>query len=215
MLRKGGEPLNDSNFTAQNRVRMKHVSLGLNIVLVAAVAVLFYLHFSGKKSVAAQTMDTKSIPSGNSRIAYFEIDSIQTQFEYYKEIQKGLEAKDQEVTKQLNALKSAFATKYQDLQRNAQSLTQAELASRQQELQQMDKTYTSKEHMLTSELQEESIRKRQDVQKKIKEFLEEYNKTKGYTYIFSNLPDLLYYKDTAYDITNDVVKGLNQKYKKK
>lgn len=79
----------------------------------------------------------------------------------------------------------------------------------------MDKTYQGKEQMLTSELQEESIRKRQDVQKKIKEFLEAYNKDKGYSYIFSNLSDLLYFKDTAYDITKDVVNGLNQKYKKK
>lgn len=193
---------------------MKNVSLGLNVVLVLAVVVLFYLHFSGKKATV-QAVDTKSIPAGSFKIAYFEIDSIQTQFEYYKEIQKGLEAKDQEVTRQLNALKNAFAAKYQELQRSAQSLTQAELASRQQELQQMDKTYQGKEQMLTSELQEESIRKRQDVQKKIKEFLEAYNKDKGYSYIFSNLSDLLYFKDTAYDITKDVVNGLNQKYKKK
>lgn len=193
---------------------MKNVSLGLNIILVLAVAILFYLQFSGKKNTA-QTADLKSVPAGNFKIAYFEIDSIQTQFEYYKEIQKTLEAKDQEINKQLNSLKSAFAAKYQELQRTAQTLTQAELASKQQELQQMDKTYQSKEQMLTSELQDESVRKRQDVQKKIKEFLEEYNKDKGYSYIFSNLSDLLYYKDTAYDITKDVVKGLNQKFRKK
>lgn len=196
--------------------RMKNVMLSLNIVLTVAVAVLFYLHFSsGKKMPALQTADAKSVPAGHFKIAYFEIDSIQTQFEYYKEIQKGLEAKDQEVARQLNAMKSTFAAKYQELQKTAQTLTQAELASKQQELQQMDKTFQSKEQMLNSELQDESIRKRQDVQKKIKEFLEEYNRDKGYSYIFSNLSDLLYYKDTAYDITRDVVKGLNLKYKKK
>ncbi len=196
--------------------RMKNVMLGLNIVLTVAVAVLFYLHFSsGKKTPAQQTTDAKSVPVGHFKIAYFEIDSIQTQFEYYKEIQKGLEAKDQEVARQLNAMKSTFAAKYQELQKTAQTLTPAELANKQQELQQMDKTFQSKEQMLNSELQDESIRKRQDVQKKIKEFLEEYNRDKGYSYIFSNLSDLLYYKDTAYDITRDVVKGLNLKYKKK
>lgn len=194
---------------------MKNVSLGLNIVLVAAVAILFYLHFSSPKSRSASTGDVKSVPGGQFKIAYFEIDSIQTQFEYYKEIQKALEVKDQDINRQLNVLKSTFAAKYQELQRSAQTLTQAELASKQQELQQMDKAFQSKEQMLNNELQDESIRKRQDVQKKIKEFLEEYNKDKGYSYIFSNLSDLLYYKDTAYDITADVVKGLNLKYKKK
>ena len=28
-------------------------------------------------------------------------------------------------------------------------------------------------------------------------------------------PDLMYYKDTAYDITSDIIKGLNSEYKPK
>jgi outer membrane protein len=42
-----------------------------------------------------------------------------------------------------------------------------------------------------------------------------YNKNKEFAYIFSSNPDLMYYKDTAYDITADIVKGLNAEYKPK
>ena len=87
---------------------MKNFTLGLNIVLVVAVGILFYLHFSGAKGANSPTTSTKSVPSGNFRIAYFEGDSVQTQFEYFKEIQNQLQAKGQENSKQLGEMKNIF-----------------------------------------------------------------------------------------------------------
>ena len=52
----------------------------------------------------------------------------------------------------------------------------------------------------------------QEVKKKIEVFLEKYNKNKEFAYIFSSNSDLMYYKDTAYDITSDIIKGLNSEY---
>jgi len=59
------------------------------------------------------------------------------------------------------------------------------------------------------------VKKLQDVKKKIEDYLKEYNKDKGYSYIFSGSPDLMYFKDTVYNITGDMLKGLNEMYKKK
>ena len=49
-----------------------------------------------------------------------------------------------------------------------------------------------------------------NLKKKIDDYLAIYNKDKGFAYIFSNDPGLMYYKDNAYDITADVIKGLNE-----
>src|SRR2546421_659305 len=54
-----------------------------------------------------------------------------------------------------------------------------------------------------------------DVKSRIEEFLKEYNKSKGYSYIFSNEPGFIYYRDTMFNITKDLVKGLNEQYLKK
>ncbi|NCT94145.1 MAG: OmpH family outer membrane protein [Chitinophagaceae bacterium] len=197
---------------------MKNFTLGLNVALVIAVAVLFYLHFSAPSAKPATTQSgTQSAASGDFRIAYFEIDSIESHFDYYKEVSSSIQAKAMENNKQLNQLKQAFANKYQELQRAAQSLTQAELNSKQQELAQMERTYQSKEQMLNNEMQDESMKKLQDVKRKITDFLAEYNKSKGYAFILGNNSDAmaLYYKDAAYDITSDVIKGLNELYKTK
>ena len=69
--------------------------------------------------------------------------------------------------------------------------------------------------MMDQEMQDESLKKLQDVKKKIEDYLKDYNKDKGYSYIFAGSPDLIYYKDTVYNITGDMLKGLNELYKKK
>ncbi len=194
---------------------MKNATLGLNIVLVIAVAVLFYLHFASPTSNSVQANSTKALPAGSFKIAYFETDSIQNQFDYFKEISNELQTKDQANAKILGDMKSTFASKYQELQKVASALSQTELANKQQELMQMEKAFQGKEKMMSDEMQDEQFRKMQDVKKKIEDYLKEYNKDKGYAFVFSSSADLMYLKDSAYNITQDVVKGLNALYKKK
>jgi len=183
----------------------------VNGVLAVAVIVLYILHFNSSST----PIKTSAAAAGGSKVAYFEIDSIQNNYEFFKEVKSALQVKDMENAKQLTALKNAYVAKYQDLQKNGQYLSQAEVGSRQQELVAAEKNYTSKEQQLSQELQEESFKRLQEVKKKIESFLAEYNKNKQFAYIFSSNPDLMYYKDTAYDITADIVKGLNAAYQPK
>lgn len=193
---------------------MKNFTLGLNIVLVAAVAVLFYLHFStsAKKET---TVATTTQSNNNFKVAYFEMDTVQSQFEYLKEVRNALLAKDQSLGRELSAMENSFAKKYQDLQKTGATLTQVELGKKQQELVEMDKNLKSKKQMMEQEMADESTHKLQDVKKKIEDYLKEYNKNKGYAYVVSSSADLFYYKDSIYNITGDLVRGLNELYKKK
>ena len=68
---------------------------------------------------------------------------------------------------------------------------------------------------MNQELQNESFKRLQEVKKKIEDFLKDYNKDKGFSYIMTNSPDLIYLKDTVYNITGDLIIGLNSQYKKK
>jgi outer membrane protein len=190
---------------------MKSNSWVINGVLALAVIVLYVLHFSGSTA----TVKPSAAAAGGTKVAYFEIDSIQNNYELFKEVKSALQVKDMENAKQLNGLKNAFSQKYQELQKNGQYLSQAEVGARQQELAQLEKNYTSREQQLSQELQEESFKRLQEVKKNIEAFLAKYNKNKEFAYIFSSNPDLMYYKDTAYDITSDIVKGLNAEYKSK
>ena len=190
---------------------MKPNSWMVNGVMALAIIVLFVLHFNSNST----PIKASAMAAGGVKVAYFEIDSIQNSYNFFKDVKAALQAKDVENAKQLTGLKNAFAMKYQDLQKNGQYLSQAEIGARQQELAQLEKNYTNREQQLASEMQEESFKRLQEVKQKIEAFLVSYNKNKEFAYIFSSNPDLMYYKDTAYDITADIVKGLNAEYKPK
>ena len=143
------------------------------------------------------------------------MDSIENHYEYFKEVRNALRGKEQDNGRQLAEMKNTFVAKYQELQKTAQSLSQAELNGKQQELSQMEKTFQNKEQMMNQELQNESFKRLQEVKKKIEDFLKDYNKDKGFSYIMTNSPDLIYLKDTVYNITGDLIIGLNSQYKKK
>ncbi|OIR00741.1 outer membrane protein (OmpH-like) [mine drainage metagenome] len=143
------------------------------------------------------------------------MDSVQNQFNYFKEVRNALNSKDQELGKELAQMENNFRNKYQDLQKTGNTLSQAQLASKQQELVELDKDLKNRKQVMDQEMQDETVKKLQDVKKKIEDYLKEYNKDKGYSYIFASSPDLIYYKDTVYNITNDLLKGLNEIYKKK
>ena len=198
---------------------MKNSTLvGLNIVLAVAVAVLFFLHFSSKKNVAVSTQAGTTVvaaPQGNFKIAYFELDSVQNHYEYYKEVRNALQAIEQQKSNELSAIKNANIAKLKEYQEKGAAMTQAEQQGANQDLMQRDKNYQRAEQLKSQELQEESFKKLQDVKKHIEDFMKEYNKDKGYSYIFSNIPDMMYFKDTAYNITADVIRGLNEMHKKK
>ncbi|HAI84184.1 MAG TPA: hypothetical protein DCL43_10985, partial [Chitinophagaceae bacterium] len=66
------------------------------------------------------------------------------------------------------------------------------------------------------EMQALSLQKMQEVKKTIQDFLKTYCEGKGYAYVFaSSENDYLYYKDSAQNITNELIAALNKQYKEK
>ena len=64
-------------------------------------------------------------------------------------------------------------------------------------------------------LNQKSFELMESIQKKLKEFLEAYNKEKKYQYILTTGGgmDYIILKDSTLDITKDVIKGMNEKLK--
>jgi len=66
---------------------------------------------------------------------------------------------------------------------------------------------------LSNEFQVETEKYNAALRDSLRHFLNEYNKDKKYSLILSKAGDNLLYADKAFDITNDVVAGLNKAYK--
>lgn len=197
---------------------MKSGLLILNIVLLLSVGVLFYLHFSKNKPVTAARKavvtsgDTKNC---DFRIAYFELDSITNSFSMVKDIKNELSREEDKMNGEMNQWQKRYNDKLQHYQSQAQQMNQVESENANRDMLQLQETIRNKKQELDQRYQNMYMQKMQDVKTKIENFLKEYNKTKGFSYIFAYEPGFIYYRDTIYNITADLVKGLNEQYTKK
>src|SRR5688572_6000363 len=79
---------------------MKNLSLVLNAILILAVGILYYLHFSSKKSSTVKTKSTVNATTGSSArppIAYVELDSLNEKITFIKTKRKELEAEQRAI----------------------------------------------------------------------------------------------------------------------
>lgn len=200
---------------------MKQLSLGLNILLLILVGILFYLQFSGgnkAKPVAAvsgKTGDSGLVTTSGSRIGYFEMDSLQANYAYFKDALNHLKQKEQAMNAELAGLERNYQVKVSEWQKKGASMSQSEADAAQRENAQMQQSYQSRKQALEESFGKQSMEFKKDIKKKIEEYLREYNKQKNYSYILSYEPDFIFLRDTTCNITNDLVSGLNASYKKK
>jgi outer membrane protein len=66
-----------------------NTSLIWNIVLTIAVAVLFFLHFSGNPDGSSTAADGAVVPG--RRTVYVQVDSLLKNYEFFKDTKKELE----------------------------------------------------------------------------------------------------------------------------
>jgi outer membrane protein len=195
---------------------MKNLSLLLNLVLVVAVGVLFYLQFAGKgNSRAAGKSGAKdSVAMAKEfRIAYFVMDSIEKNYAYYSDAQSDLKSKEQSARDEMEGMRRRAQSRLEQLQAKGPTMSQSEQEAAQREVGKMQNDIASREQSLQQELMTMTENLRKKINEKITNVLTEYNRTHGYAYIITDRPDFTYYRDTIYDITAELLKGLNEDYK--
>lgn len=196
---------------------MKNINTVLNIVALVAIAVLFFLFFKNHPSSkpASAAVNPNKANSAPGSIAYFEMDTVEQHYNYIKDITEELKQKEQGIGNQLNETKKKYMNRIQQLQSQSATMNQQQGEAAQAEINQMQQDIQQQEAKLSQELQEHKFKLMQDIQKKIEDFLKTYNQDNKYAYILSHQTgDFIYYKDSLNNITADVVKGLNDGYKK-
>ena len=73
----------------------------------------------------------------------------------------------------------------------------------------------SEDILQTTDFAAEQAKYNNEMRDSIQAFLKDYNKTKKFDYIISKAGDNLLIANSKYDITNEVVSGLNKRYKQK
>ncbi len=199
---------------------MKKTSLIITVLLTVGLAVLYVLHFTGTggKSGIADKPEREPGEISVSNIVFVRIDSLLNTYDLFLDLQADLSAKARIVEDDLTKKGRAFENDVNNFQEKVQkgliTRSQAEtqqnqLAARQQELEQ----YAQQKQM---ELAEENQVMLNRVLDALKTFLAEYRVLHNYDLILTTdeSSNTLIESDRSFDITTEVVEGLNREYAK-
>jgi len=195
---------------------MKNISTILSIIALVLIGVLFYLQFSKGDQPKKVAVKTDNNVASSFAIAYFDIDSLQEHYEYFKDVSGDMKKKENAMNAELNDLTGKYQRAVKKWQEKGNNMTQAEYETAQREMGLMNQQFQQRKGELEQEMQKLQVDRMSELRKQVEEFLKDYNKDKKYAYILSYEPGfIIYYKDSAYNITGDLINGLNKQYKDK
>ena len=196
---------------------MNKIQIVINVILVAAVAALFVIFYSGKTPATAETVaaeQTDVMP-----VAYLNVDSLLMNYTFAQEASDKLMSKQEDARVKMNTKLRTFQNEVADFQRKLENNAfmsreraekeQQRLAKKEQELQEL-------EAKLTQDIMIENQKLNQQLADSLNNFLQIFNADGRYHVILSNsAKDNVLMANEQYDITNEVVNGLNARYSSK
>ena len=190
---------------------MKNASLALNVVLLIAVGVLYFLHFSNNNSGESPSQSTSSIPT---QMAFINSDSVLKYYEFTKVNRDRLEDKGKKLEQDLKNRAVSLQNEIENYQRTRNSLTIGQAQAIEEDLARKQQNFRMYQESASQEIMVDNDKMNRDVYEKVTQFLKKYGQDNGLHIVmkFDPTSDLLYAGDSL-DITSDVIKGLNAEYK--
>jgi len=204
---------------------MKKISFWLNIILLVAVAVLFFLHFqpedgitTGDKNTPADEEKQKEFQSyDNLRVAYVNIDSLLNDYDMYTDkrdefveeqtsSQSELQSRSRQLQQEFNELREKL---------NKGMITRAKAQMMQRNLGEKEQKLRQLRQNMSSELAEKEQVIYRQVLNSVMDYLDDYAEEHDYHYILSySFGGPVLYKKSEFNVTQDVLEGLNEEYAK-
>lgn len=193
---------------------MKNLSLILNIVLLVAVGVLYYLHFAGPKSASSTGSTANEAMLSDLKIAYINADTVLKYYDYLKVNKEQLEAKSQKLGQDFRNRAQGLQNEINAYQRSVNSMTIGQVKATEENLAKKQQNLQLYQQTLEQQLMQEEANLQKQLYDRITAYLKTYSAEKGLQVVLKYDPtsDMLY-GGNALDISQDVIKGLNDSYK--
>ena len=148
------------------------------------------------------------------KTAYVDTSELMKEYTEAKDLEAKYKAQADEKGRQLEAEINRFKQEAANFQSQAQANGQAWAQQKGAELQKREQQLGYAQQQLSQQLQQESGKEMDSLVSGVKKFIKAYGKEKGYSYIFGtgDVASVLYAED-KYDITKELIKALNEKYK--
>ena len=152
--------------------------------------------------------------SATEKTAYVDTVKLMDEYTESKDLQAKFKDKGEVIGRELELEIKKFQEEAQNFQRNAQANGQEWAQRKGAELQKKEQQLQYAQQAMGQQLQQEGAIERDSIVTKVRNYIKEYGKKNGYTYIYGtgDAATVLYAKD-GLDITEKIVKELNDKYK--
>lgn len=180
------------------------IKMSKKIVVILALAISI-VSCNDKAAVAAKEVKT----------AYVDTSLLMKEYNATKDLDAKYKTKGEEKGKALEAEINRFKQEAQNFQAQAQAKGQAWAQQKGAELQRREQQLAQAQQTLAQQLQQEGGAEMDSLVSNVKKSIKAYGKEKGYTYIYGtgdSNASILYAEDKL-DITKDIIKLLNDKYK--
>jgi outer membrane protein len=193
---------------------VKNLSLVLNVILLVAVGVLFYLHFKsrsgeyGKATSGSDTLATAGLP-----IAYVNYDSITAKYSLFSKIKSDLEAKSKKLEGEYTARVNSFQNEVNAYQKSQGNMTVNEIKLTEEKLMMKEQQLMQYKEQLNNQLMQDQMKQMEDIMGRINTFMKKYGQDKKYSLVLWHQKGgpILFANDSL-EITDEIVAGLNQEY---
>jgi outer membrane protein len=156
----------------------------------------------------------KATEAKEFKTAYIDTSKLMEESTEAKDIEAKYKDKSKVMGNQLEVEVARFKAEAASFKDNAMKFGQAWAQQKGAELQQREQQLNYAQQGMLRQLQEESGVEMDSLVKSYKKIIKDYGKEKGYDYIYGtgDAQSVLYAKD-SYDLTKDVLKIINDKYK--
>lgn len=181
--------------------------ISINKLYMKKTVILFALAISILS--CNKTSETKEF-----KTAYIDTAKLMEESTEAKDIEAKYKDKSKVMGNQLEVEVARWKSDAANFQKNAQANGMAWAQQKGAELQKREQELSYAQEAMLRQLQQESGVELDSVIKTYKNTIKEYGKEKGYDYIYGTgeTATVLYAKD-SYDITKDIIKIVNDKYK--
>ncbi|MBN2213830.1 MAG: OmpH family outer membrane protein [Bacteroidales bacterium] len=200
---------------------MKKSWMIINILVIAAVAALYILYFTGGRPVSKgenkQSENALNKGDFSKDIYYINFDTVLANYDMYIDLQDQLEKMAKTSEAELAAKDKAFQKEVADYQQQMQKglLLRSEAQEREQQLATIQQQLLKLQENLRLDLTEQQLVANRKVLDSIMKYLSEIQHQYNYKIVLgTQFGGGVLYADEELDITQRVIKGLNEKYKK-
>ena len=201
---------------------MKKLPIILSVISLLGVIALAAVVFSGKSGAQAGT-EAAAVPetgAQNGTIVYFNLDRVLNEYDMANDLRSVVETKVNSINQEVNRRGTKLDQDIRSFQEkiNKGLMTQSVAETQSQKLSQQQNEFQTYAAQKQQEVVEEQTVMMNQIADAINSYMIEYNADKKYAMILATQGDILPLPlvtgDSALDITDDFLEGLNAAYVK-